>query len=402
MLYPGGLTPQGIQQLRLPIILFDIPSQANQDLIDSLEKDEKNNLKKGTLAKRKKPLPPCVCLYLSPTRVDWYSGAAAGTTVSEDEANLKKTEDDEDSTNTKKKKDTGNNIIATRWQLPLRLAWAVTVHKSQGLTIPKLEIDMKKFFSPGQAYVALSRGKELKDIHVLHYSINAIRVCPVAKQFYKDLEKNKQPGVVGVYYKNQYSDQLDREKEQQEKEVEESESFLVGLLEDAMEASETTVQQQNEKSDEGTATTEKKGKGGKKKKKTKKVKEVEVEEESPLNSVLGEAMEVHNNNNNSVFSLQPPAEEDDEILDRSGKKKKEKTKNKKTEKKTTPKKSAAPADKKKNEEEESPLNSVLGEAMEVHNNNNIFHSSFSLQPPTEEDDRLDRSVKSNKKSKRPK
>jgi ATP-dependent exoDNAse (exonuclease V) alpha subunit len=49
-------------------------------------------------------------------------------------------------------------------QFPLRLAWAVTVHKSQGLTLQKAVLDINRSFAPGQAYVALSRCTTMQGI----------------------------------------------------------------------------------------------------------------------------------------------------------------------------------------------------------------------------------------------
>ena len=55
---------------------------------------------------------------------------------------------------------------ATFYQLPLRLAWCVTIHKSQGLTFEEVVIDASKAFAAGQVYVALSRCKTLEGIHL--------------------------------------------------------------------------------------------------------------------------------------------------------------------------------------------------------------------------------------------
>lgn len=72
-------------------------------------------------------------------------------------------------------------------QYPIRLAWAITVHKSQGLTFKKAIIDLGKSFAPGQAYVALSRCTDLEGL-ILKTKINArnIFVDPRIVAFHED------------------------------------------------------------------------------------------------------------------------------------------------------------------------------------------------------------------------
>jgi hypothetical protein len=63
-------------------------------------------------------------------------------------------------------------------QVPLRLAWAITVHKSQGMSLDAAEIDLRNAFTYGQGYVALSRVRSLQGMKVLGLNAHALLVDP--------------------------------------------------------------------------------------------------------------------------------------------------------------------------------------------------------------------------------
>ncbi len=75
---------------------------------------------------------------------------------------------------------------ATMKQIPLRPAYAITIHKSQGLTLDRAHIDIRAAREPGQAYVALSRLRSLRGLYLKEW-IKGVHVSDAAINFYKNL-----------------------------------------------------------------------------------------------------------------------------------------------------------------------------------------------------------------------
>jgi len=75
-----------------------------------------------------------------------------------------------------------------RQQIPLRVAYAITIHKSQGASIDSAIVDIgKNTFEYGQAYVALSRVRSLEGLHIFAFDVSRIRTHPRVLSFYKTL-----------------------------------------------------------------------------------------------------------------------------------------------------------------------------------------------------------------------
>ena len=81
-----------------------------------------------------------------------------------------------------------NKIVLKASQVPLKLGYACTIHSVQGGTLDYVEIDLSNIFSDGQAYVALSRVKNLKGLSLVEIDYSKIKANATALKFYNKLE----------------------------------------------------------------------------------------------------------------------------------------------------------------------------------------------------------------------
>lgn len=108
--------------------------------------------------------------------------------------------------------DDETRTIAEIEQYPLRLAWAITVHKSQGMSLDAVEVDLSRSFEPGMGYVALSRVRTLDGLRILGMNENAFHVHPEVLEYDGLLRQRSKIAERGVESMNA-EDLIQRQKE---------------------------------------------------------------------------------------------------------------------------------------------------------------------------------------------
>ncbi len=143
-------------------------------------------------------------------------------------------------------KDLYEEVVGTFTHFPIKLAWAVTVHKSQGLTFDKAIIDVGKAFAPGQVYVALSRLRSLDGLilqtpihpEVVHSDKDVHGFSQQAKEqnLPELLEKNQQDFLHSLVISGFNFDPLEREIKSFASKVESSMEFEDAEMQNAIPA----------------------------------------------------------------------------------------------------------------------------------------------------------------------
>lgn len=89
-------------------------------------------------------------------------------------------------------------VQASRSQIPLILAWALSIHKAQGQTLERVKVDLGKIFEKGQAYVALSRATCQEGLQILRFDPKKVMAHEKVRNFYNSLYSADEARISGV------------------------------------------------------------------------------------------------------------------------------------------------------------------------------------------------------------
>ena len=88
-------------------------------------------------------------------------------------------------------------VQASRTQIPLILAWALSIHKAQGQTLERVKVDLGRVFEKGQAYVALSRATSMAGLQVIRFDPRKVMAHETVRGFYNGLSRAEALGGGG-------------------------------------------------------------------------------------------------------------------------------------------------------------------------------------------------------------
>lgn len=93
-------------------------------------------------------------------------------------------------------------VQASRAQIPLILAWALSIHKAQGQTLERVKVDLGKVFEKGQAYVALSRATSMAGLQIMRFDPKKVLAHERVRVFYSKLSRAEEQAASSKKRKN--------------------------------------------------------------------------------------------------------------------------------------------------------------------------------------------------------